>query len=153
MTVDGNRGGGDQPSGGESWQGELRQMTSALGDVARAEVDVLKEDVAQWGRRFGIAIALFLVAFMTVFWLVALLIYSAVRGAESLFGLGPAQAALAIAGAVLLLILLLALIGYLLLRGVSSPLVAARKRYEDHRRWWRQEVLGEPEPLVGTEEP
>lgn len=134
-----------EPSQRETWQGSFRGVAGALGDVARAELAVLREDVAQWGKRFGTAVALFAIAFMTIFWLVALLVYATVRAAESMLGLGPAQAALAVAGVVFVVILLLALVGALLLRKVSGPAAAARARFEDHRRWWRVQILGEPD--------
>ncbi len=134
-----------EPSQRETWQDSFRSVAGALGEVARAEVAVLREDVAQWGKRFGIAIALFGVAFMSLFWLVALLMYATVRAAESIFDLGPAQAALAVAGVVFLTIAILALIGVLLLRKVAGPAAAAKARFEDHRRWWRVQILGESE--------
>lgn len=135
-----------------TWQSSFRSLLDAVGDVARAEADVLKEDIAQWGKRFGIAVALFAVAFMTTFWLVALVLYAAVRGVEQLFAFGPVQAALIVAGAVLGFILLLGLIGYFLLRSVSGPMAAVRRRYRDHRRWWRQHVMGETEPALDAPE-
>lgn len=132
------------PQARETWQVALRSLMAALGDVVRAEATVLREDVKTWGRRFGFAMALFGIAFMTIFWLLALMLYAAVRATEQLFSLGPAQAALAVAGVCLVLILLLALIGYLLLRGVSGPLAATRRRLDDHRRWWREHILEVP---------
>jgi hypothetical protein len=132
-----------EPLPRETWQSSLRDVAGALGDVARAEVAVLREDVTRWGKRFGVAIALFAIAFMSLFWLMALLVYAAVRATESMLDFGPAQAALAVAGGVLAMILLMALIGFLLLRTVSGPAAAARARFADHRRWWRVQVLGE----------
>ena len=139
------------PQDRETWRQTFSSLAGALGDVARAETAVLREDVRSWGKRFGIAVALFGVAFMTLFWLVVLLLYAAVRGAESLFELGPAQAALAVAGVVLLLIVILLAIGVVLLRSVSGPMAAVKARWEDHRRWWREQVVGEPAETVAAD--
>lgn len=142
----------NERAGTEGWQDSFRNLAGAFGDLARAEAGVLKEDVSQWGKRFGIAVALFMIAFMTIFWLVALLLYAAVRGAEQLWGLGPAMAALAVAGGIFAMIVIMALTGYLLLRSVSGPVAAVRRRFEDHRTWWRQQVMGEAEPVLGAED-
>ncbi|RMH15428.1 MAG: hypothetical protein D6696_20770 [Acidobacteria bacterium] len=124
-----------------SWPQSLRVLSAALLEVLRAELALLTDECKNWGRRLAVAAGLVALAFGGLASLMLLLAYAGVRAAQSLFGLGPWQAPLAVAGVVLLAVLVLVGVAYLLLRRAEDPIRATRRRFADHRRWWQERVL------------
>lgn len=136
----------------ESWGDSLRGLTGSFADVVRAELALLAIDYRRWGKRLGIAAALGLAAGWIALWCSVLLLYTLVRALETALDLNAWQAPLLAAGLALLVALILVGIGWLLVRRLGSPGSAFRRRFDEHRAWWRHQVLGEPaEPFGGAE--
>lgn len=136
----------------EAWSESLRAVSRSAADVARAELALLRIDYERWGKRFGVAIALFLGAGWVVLWCLVLLLYTLIRVFETLLGLGVWQAPLAATGVAFVFAGILALVGYVIVRRLGDPMRGVKQRYGDHRRWWREQILGEPiDPAGGIE--
>lgn len=131
------------------WIDLFRDLGAALFALFRAELAALKAELAKNGRTLVIALALFAAAALAGFWLVALIFYTLIRVAE--LWLPPWGAALAVTGAVLLAIAILALVGLAYLRRFDNPSASFQRRWQDHSDWWSHQLLaaaGE-EPAAG----
>ncbi len=129
-----------------TWTDSFRALSQSALGVLRAEVALLSVDYKRWGKRLAIALGLLAMAGMLGFWLAALVVYASVRFTQSFFELGPWQAALAVGGVALVLILALIGTGALLLRGIDDPIRATKQRFADNQRWWQSRVVGDADP-------
>jgi uncharacterized membrane protein YqjE len=116
------------------WSSSLQALGVAFGDLVRAELDALGEDLSHSGRRLGSALLLLAGALFALFWALGLAVYLAVEVAH--LWLSRWAAAAVVLAVVLLLLSLLALVGWRRLQSLESPAVTFRRRWQGHRRWW-----------------
>jgi len=133
------------------WLELLRALGQSLADLAKAELAALKAELARNGRTLAIALGLSGAALMVVFWLVWLLIYTAVQILAIWLPLWGAS--LVMVGVLLLLVATLALLGMSKLKRLESPAATAGRRWEDHRDWWDRRLLAETPPPAGLPPP
>lgn len=128
------------------WIEQLRGLGGAYLEVLRHEVEALREDVTVSARRLGVALALFTLAAVLAFWLVALVLVVLV--AVVAIWLPVWAAAL-----VVTLLLLLAAAGLTWaalrkLREAEGPASTIRRRLGDHLAWWEESLMREERPVV-----
>jgi hypothetical protein len=122
-----------------------RELAGDLVDLAEAEIEATREEIARVWRGAWVAAALVGVAVGLGFWVLALLAYALVAVLER--WLAPWGAALVVAGGFLLLALALAAAAWRLARRLENPLDIALRHLREHLEWWRREVsLGAPGP-------
>ncbi len=125
----------------DSWLEMFRDLGEAFFDVVRAELAVVQATAKAWGKSWGIAVGIVALLLFALFWTLGLLTTAAVHGLMVWRDLALWQAALAIAGALLLLIAAGALVVYFLARRYESPVAATRRRVDDHLGWWNQRLF------------
>jgi uncharacterized membrane protein YqjE len=116
------------------WSSSLRALGGAFSELVGAELSALGDDLSHSGRRLGGALLLLASALFVLFWAVGLTVYLAVEVAHQWL---PRWAAAAVVlGVVLLLMALLAAIGWRRLKRLEMPAALVRRRWASHRDWW-----------------
>ena len=119
----------------------LRSLGEALLAVLEAEANALRTDLAESGRRFAVVLALAATAAFLLFWS----IWAAGLALYQILSLWlPSWAAALILLAVLLL--LASIFGGLAryrLGQIEPPVDTVRRRVDDHRNWWHEELLSD----------
>ncbi len=115
----------------------MQALGGAFSELARAELAALGDDFSRSGRRLGGALLLLAAALFGLFWAIGLAIYLAVEVATRwLPRWGAVGAVLAVA---LLVVVLLAAIGWRRLRRLESPAELLERRWTSHRDWWQDQ--------------
>lgn len=131
----------------ESWGGLCRSLVDALVEVLGAELAVLKEDWQRWGKHVMVLAVLVSVVLSLVFCFLALFVVLAVVLFERWLGSWWQAVSMTLAST-LLLAAIVAWIAWLVARRAGNPAAHARARWQDHRRWWREQVLVEGNSLA-----
>ena len=128
------------------WVEIVRNLGEAFFGVVRAELAVVAESAKAWGKTWLVALAIAAVALVALFWFLGLLAVAVVHGVMVWRALALWQAALLVAGALLLLIAAAGVAIYLLARRFDDPVTATRGRLDDHLGWWNERIILEEEP-------
>jgi len=131
------------------WGGRVREIGEAFLGVLRAEVAAVGDDLSASGRALVRALLWVAIAFGIGFWSLGLLLAFAVE----LIALRlPRWGAVGIVlGIFVLLTLIFVALARARFRSVESPAGILRRRYDDHRRWWRESIAEEAEEEPGGE--
>ncbi len=113
--------------------------------MLRAELTVVWEHWRIWGRNWLVAAVLFAAVLFLTFWLSGLLVVALVHGVMDGFELELWQAALVTAAALLLLMTVIAGVGWLLAKRPENPVATVRRQLDEHRTWLDGKILGERE--------
>ena len=138
------------------WSGSLQALGAAFGDLVRAELAALGDDLSRSGKRLGGALLLLASALFVLFWAIGLLVYVAVEVTHQWLPRWAA-AAVVLAG-VRLLMAVLGAVGWRRLKRLEPPTEMVRRRWTSHRDWWLDQFPaarpGEAsEPVVGGDGP
>ena len=123
------------------WMELLRALGRAITEVFAAELEALSGDFSRSGRGAGVALGLLSGAAFVAFW--ALGVFTFVVGAVLALWMPIWAAALTLAVALTGVVGLLAWLGLRKLRSLELPARTVRRRWDDHRRWWNERVLGD----------
>jgi len=129
----------------QGWIDLFRSLGESLVEVLRAEVAALQEDLKRSGRSFGVALALFGTAGLLVFWILGLLIFTAIVVLSVWLQMWAAS--------LIVLALFIVVAGVLVWRGlaawrrVENPIDSVKKHVDDHLDWWQTHLLAESKPL------
>ncbi len=122
---------------GRGWGSSLQAVGHAAGDLLRAELEALADDLRRTGRRLGGALLLLAGALFTLFWVLGLALYVAIEVVHRWL---PRWAAAAVVlGVALLVLAALAALGWQRLRRLEAPTATVRRRWRSHRRWWHEQ--------------
>ena len=127
------------------WIEMFRGLGESLLEVLRAEVATLQEDLGRTGRIAGGALALLGLAFILLFWVVGLLVFSLV--AVLTIWLQLWAATLIVLGLFTAVTCLLGWLGWRRLQQAENPIQTFRRRVDDHLDWWQNTLLRETRPL------
>lgn len=120
-----------------NWTASLQALGGAFGELVRAELAALGDDLSRSGKRLGGALLLLASALFVLFWSVALAIYVAVEVVHQWL---PRWAAAAVVlAAVLVVMAVLAAVGWRRLKRLESPTVMVQRRWTSHRVWWEEQ--------------
>jgi uncharacterized membrane protein YqjE len=119
------------------WGASLQTLAGAFNDLVRAELAALGDDLSRSGRRLGGALLLLASALFVLFWAIGLTFYVAVEVVHQ--WLPRWGAAAAVLGVVLLLMAILAAIGWRRLRRIEAPQELLQRRWQSHREWWLEQ--------------
>jgi len=121
------------------WSESIQSVGNALIDLVRAEVEELGRDLRT--SRANVVRLLILAggAIFLSFWLLAILLYSAIEVAS--LWLPRWGAALAVAGIVAIVVAVIGLLIRGTLKSLDSPVRTVQRRVESHIGWWN-ETLG-----------
>lgn len=127
------------------WIDMFRSLGESLLEVLRAELSTLQEDLTRSGRHLGVALGLFGVALIILFWLLGLLITLAIA---------VLCIWLQVWAAVLIVLLVftagaawLGWLGWKRIKQVENPVETVRRHVDDHLDWWQNNLLRESQPL------
>lgn len=131
------------------WLELFRTLGQALAELATAELAALKEELARNGKTLAVALGLFAAAAAVGFWLIALILYTAIQVLAVWLPLWGASAV--VTGVFVILVAVLALVGAAKLKKLESPGATFGRRWSDHRAWWDRRLLAEapPPPALG----
>ncbi len=128
------------------WGASLQALGGAFSELVGAELAALSDDLSRSGKRLGGALLLLASALFVLFWAVGLAVYVAVEVTHQWL---PRWAAAAVVlGVVLLLMGLLAAVGWRRLKRLEPPTAMMRRRWTSHRAWWLDQF-----PAAGPEHP
>ena len=127
------------------WIDLFRSFGESLLEVMRAEIAALQDDLQRSGRHFGAALALFGGAFVLLFWMVGLLIFTLVAVLQ--IWLQTWAAALIVLALFVAAIAVLAVLGRGRLKQVENPLETVRRRADSHLDWWQHTLLSQSRTL------
>ncbi len=131
------------------WGASLQTLAGAFNDLVRAELAALSDDLSQSGRRLGGSLLLLASALFVLFWAIGLTFYVAVEVAHQ--WLPRWGAAAAVLGVVLLLMAILAAIGWRRLRSIEPPQELVERRWRSHREWWLEQFpSARPKAAAGS---
>ena len=120
-----------------NWSASLQALGGAFGELARAELAALGDDLSRSGRRLGGALLLLVAALFFLFWALGLLVFLGVEVAGLWL---PRWAAVAVVlGVVLLIVAVLGAVGRHRLKRLETPAVMVRRRWTSHRDWWLEQ--------------
>jgi len=124
-----------------SWVEMFRALGQSFVDLLRAEWDQLLRELGVSAKKLGIGVALLLAALMVAFWFVAVLAFFVI---ELLALWLPTWAAAGVALLVLLLVMaVLAGLGWARLKSIQNPVDTVGRRWDDHLDWWENRLLAE----------
>ncbi len=129
----------------QGWIDLFRGLGESLLTVLRAEVATLQEDLSRSGRIAGGALALLGVALILLFWILGLVIFTAVVVLAIWLPLWGAS--LVVLGLFLVAAGLLGWMGTNRLKQVENPVDTFRRRVDDHLDWWQNTLLRETRPV------
>jgi hypothetical protein len=129
------------------WIEQLRTLGSALLEVLRAEAAALAGDLRRNGRDLTIGLVLLAAAAGIGFWLLGLLLGTAV--AVLAIWLPVWGAALVTTGVFLLVTATLVALGLRRLKRLENPVATINRRLEDHVNWWQSRLLVDQGPPRG----
>ena len=134
-----------------AWLGMIRDVGVAFGDLARAELAAIADDLGRSGSALVRALIVAAVAAACAFWTLGLAIYLAV---EVLARWLPRWGAVGIVWTLsLLATVILLLVLRARLKAIEPPAETVRRRLEDSRRGWRARIAPrEDETPAGGEE-
>ena len=119
------------------WTASLQGLGGAFSELVQAELAALGDDLSRSGKRLGGALLLLASALFVLFWAIGLTVYLADEVTHQWL---PRWAAAAVVlGVVLLVMAVLAAIGWWRLKRLESPAVMARRRWTSHRAWWEEQ--------------
>lgn len=125
-----------------SWTDLLRSLGESLLGLVDAEVAALKGDLKASGRQLSIAVALLVLAAFLFFWVVGVAGFVCYQILTLWL---PSWGSAAIVwGIYLCLAILSAALARRRLRAIEPPVETFRRHADDHRDWWRSQVLMEP---------
>lgn len=122
-----------------TWRESLQALGDSVVGVFEAELAVLKEDWKKSAIRLGIAAGLGVLALILVAYLTGVVLFATVLLLAQWMSL-PA-AGFTVVGLMVLTIALLGGAAALVMRGFEDPITSARKRLDDHLRWWQESLL------------
>ena len=128
------------------WRDSIQALGGAFSELVRAELAVLGEDFSRSGRRLGGALLLLASALFVLFWAIGLTVYLAVEVVGRWLPRWGAVSAVLVV--VLLVMVVLAAIGWRRLQRLESPAALVEKRWTSHREWWLEQF-----PAAGSDEP
>lgn len=133
-----------------AWLGMIRDVGAAFGDLARAELAAIADDLGRSGRALVKALVVAAVAAACAFWTLGLAIYFAV---ELLARWVPRWGAVGIVWTVsLAATVVLLLVVKSRLAAIEPPAATVRRRLDDSRRWWRSRIAPPDDDGPGDEE-
>lgn len=121
------------------WIEKFRAVGRALLEVYRAEMAELSAEMAETGRHFAWAAGFLLAAAMVAFWTVAALGYFLIQVLALWLPLWGAAGVVVLL--LVLIIALLAFLGYRRLGRCENPTETVRRRLDDHRAWMEGSLL------------
>ena len=128
----------------QSWMEAFGGLGEAVLGLLQAEMDVVREGWQRWAVELGKILAMAMVALLVLVYLPFLAMFAAVDGIHNWLGWAHWSAALAVLGlAVLGLALLAAIASYIYKKRMVSPVETLRRRLDDPRGWWQQQVFFE----------
>jgi hypothetical protein len=135
-----------------TWVEMLRALGQSFLDLLRAEWDQLLRELGVSAKKLGIGLALLAGAGMVAFWFVAVLAFFLIMVIAIWL---PVWASAGIALLVLLLVMgVLAGLGWSRIKSIENPVDTVGRRWDDHLDWWENRLMAEehrnPEP-VGAE--
>lgn len=133
------------------WKELLSDLGRAFGRVVGAELGALRDDFVRDGKTLGWGVGFALAAGVLAAWSLGVL--TALAIAVLAIWLPIWGAILVVLGVLLAIVAVLLLLARSRFRRLESPAVRVQSRWEDHRRWWDDRILGEPEraPSLGEE--
>lgn len=133
------------------WKELLSDLGRAFGRVVGAELGALRDDFVRDGKTLGWGVGFALAAGVLAAWSLGVL--TALAIAVLAIWLPIWGAILVVLGVLLAVVAVLLLLARSRFRRLESPAVRVQSRWEDHRRWWDDRILGEPErtPSFGEE--
>ncbi len=138
----------------DTWRDAFSALGQALVEVLRAELAVVAEAWKRSGRELGVALGVLAVAaYLALICLPSLFIFAAVVGLEAGLGWPLWAAALAVAGLVMVVIAVLALVvKHRLVRRFENPVATVQHRLADHKAWWSDRILNDEKTLGESDE-
>ncbi len=135
-----------------AWVELFRALGQSFLDLLRAEWDQLLRELGVSAKKLGIGVALLAGAGMVAFWFVAVLAFFLIMVIAIWL---PVWASAGIALVVLLLVMaVLAGLGWSRLKSIENPVDTVGRRWDDHLDWWENGLMAEehrdPRP-VGAE--
>jgi hypothetical protein len=137
-----------------TWVEMLRALGQSFLDLLRAEWDQLLRELGVSAKKLGIGVALLAGAGMVAFWFVAVLAFFLIMVIAIWL---PVWASAGIALLVLLVVIgILAGLGWSRLKSIENPVDAVGRRWDDHLDWWENRLMADehlhPEPVgAGSE--
>lgn len=134
----------------KAWLDMVRDVGTAFGDLARAELTSIADDLGRSGSALVRALVVAAVAAAFAFWTLGLAVYFTV---ELLARTVPRWAAVGIVLALFLIVTVaMLLVVRARLAAIEPPAATVRRRLEDSRRWWRTRIAPpEGDEAVGGE--
>ncbi|MDX1630704.1 MAG: phage holin family protein [Thermoanaerobaculia bacterium] len=132
------------------WKELLAALGRAFGRVLGAELGALRDDFLRDGKHLGWGVGFVVAAGALGAWSLGVL--TALAIAVLAIWLPLWGAILVVLGVLLAVIAVLLLLARSRFRRLESPAVRIQDRWEDHRRWWDERILGEPERSPSLEE-
>jgi hypothetical protein len=122
-----------------TWVEMLRALGQSFLDLLRAEWDQLLRELGVSAKKLGIGVALLAGAGMVAFWFVAVLAFFLIMVIAIWL---PVWASAGIALLVLLLVMgILAGLGWSRLKSIENPVDAFGRRWDDHLDWWEARLV------------
>lgn len=121
-----------------TWLGMTRDVGAAFGDLVRAELTAITDDLGRSGTALVRALIVAAIAAAFAFWTLGLVVYFVV---ELLVAVLPRWGAVGIVLAVFLIATaVLLLVVRARLAAIEPPAATVRRRLDDSRRWWTTRV-------------
>ena len=132
------------------WSASLQALGGAFADLARAELAALGDDLSRSGKRLGGALLLLAAALFLLFWALGLLVYLGVEVAG--LWLSRWAAVTVVLGVVVLVMAVLASVGWHRIKRLEAPSAMLQRRWTSHRDWWLEQ-FPEAMPRAGSAGP
>jgi hypothetical protein len=129
----------------QPWIELFRSLGEALLEVWRAELGTLQDDLQRSGRHLGVALGLFGVAVLLLFWTIGLVLFVLVSLLH--VWLPWWGASLVVLALFAIAMAILAWLGLRRIRKFENPLETLRRRVDSHLDWWQHGLLARPQTL------
>ncbi len=136
----------------ETWIESLSALGAALLDLVRAEIKAALSDIKVFFRQVAMLLAVGGLLLLILIYIPFILLLSAIDGIHAMTDWPYWGSALLLFGLVILLMATIAAVAYFLIgRHMRSPVEVFQNRLDDHKGWWRNDVLDEPRRLDDRE--
>lgn len=131
-----------------SWTEILQSLGAAILDLFKLEIKAATQDFKVFFKQVAMLAGVAVLMLFVLFYVPFLVLFSVLDGIQQATGWPYWGSGLALTGLVFVVLSVIGAVAYfIVIRKMESPQITVQRRLDDHRGWWRNDVLEEPRRL------
>ena len=138
----------------ETWSESVHALGRAVLDLIKVEVQAATRDFKVFFVQVGKLLAVAALMLLVLVYVPFVVLFTLLDGIAGWTGYPYWAAGLILLGLILLFMGLVGAVAYVVIvRKMENPVDTVQRRLDDHRGWWRHEILDEPRRLDDARRP